>query len=187
VPEYLHHYFSSLEHQPLIIGDFVQGEIMGTTNGPYSIEFPVGSRVKTADRKTLEEFSRTWKYHNKLQPEQIDYHDRVATVEDAGVYHGGDELYRLEGIPGIWHERLLTAYELGETLPPLSGIEGKAFAERHLIKVKVDPVRWTVLWKNPKSEEYWKEYFPESELPGGGPPEFVKLTEQEAREEFGSW
>lgn len=82
---------------------------MGRTRGAYNIEFAVGSRVKIADRQTLEEFMRTWKYHNKLQPEQIDYHDRVAKVEDAGAYHGGDELYRLEGIPGIWHEQCLFA------------------------------------------------------------------------------
>lgn len=77
---------------------------MGRTRGAYNIEFAVGSWVKIADRETLHAFLRSWKYHNKLQPEQIDYHDRLARVEDAGVYHGGDELYRLEGIPGIWHE-----------------------------------------------------------------------------------
>lgn len=84
---------------------------MGRTKGPYNLEFPVGSRVRTGDRHTLEEFLRSWKYHNKLQPEQVDYHDRVATVEDAAVYHGGDELYRLEGIPGIWHEQCLVSYQ----------------------------------------------------------------------------
>jgi hypothetical protein len=69
----------------------------------------------------------------------------------------------------------------------LSGNEGKAFAERHLAKLKVDPVNWKVLWTNPQTGEFWKEYFPESELHGGGPPEFVKITEQEAKAEFGSW
>lgn len=85
---------------------------MGKTKGPYNIEFPVGSRVKTADRETLEEFLRSWKYHDKLQPEQLDYHDRVAKVAEVGFYHGGDELYRLEGIPGIWHEENLVAFEV---------------------------------------------------------------------------
>lgn len=84
---------------------------MGRRKGSYNIEFPIGSRVKTASRATLEDFLRSWKYHSKLQPEQIDYHDRIARVEDASVYHGGDELYRLEGIPGIWHEQCLVAYE----------------------------------------------------------------------------
>lgn len=81
--------------------------VMGKTKGPYNAEFPVGSTVRIADRASLEEFARSWKYHNKLQPEQIEYHDRVAKVARASVYHGGDELYELEGIPGIWHEQCL--------------------------------------------------------------------------------
>lgn len=84
---------------------------MGRTKGPYEIEFPIGSKVKVAGRDVLENFLQTWQYHNKLEPQQVDYHDRVAMVEYAGVYHGGDELYRLEGIPGIWHEQCLSAYE----------------------------------------------------------------------------
>jgi len=80
---------------------------MGKTKGPYNAEFPVGSTVKIATRAFLEEFARTWAYHHKLQPEQIDYHDQVGRVERASVYHGGDELYELEGIPGIWHEQCL--------------------------------------------------------------------------------
>lgn len=78
---------------------------MGKIRGPYNSEVAVGSLVKIADRETFEHFVKTWEYHNKLQPEQLDNHDRVARVEDAGVYHGGDELYRLEGIPGIWQEQ----------------------------------------------------------------------------------
>lgn len=84
---------------------------VGKTKGPYHIEFPVGSRVRIANLESLENFVRNWKYHNKLEPEQLDYHDRIAKVEDAGVYHGGDELYRLEEIPGIWHEQCLLAIE----------------------------------------------------------------------------
>jgi hypothetical protein len=83
---------------------------MGKTKGAYNIEFPIGSRVLIADRQFLENFLRTWKYHNKLQPEQLDFSSQVATVEEAGVYHGGDELYKLSGIPGLWHEQCVTAY-----------------------------------------------------------------------------
>jgi hypothetical protein len=32
---------------------------------------------------------------------------KVAEVENVGFYHGGDALYILKGIPGIWHERCL--------------------------------------------------------------------------------
>jgi hypothetical protein len=68
-----------------------------------------------------------------------------------------------------------------------SGNEGKDFAARNLVKLKVDVANWKVLWQNPETGEYWKEYFPESELHGGGTPEFVKIEEEEARNEFISW
>jgi hypothetical protein len=83
---------------------------LGKTKGPYNIEFPIGSKVRIADRLFLENFLRTWKYHNKLLLEQLDYYGQVAVVEQAGVYHGGDELYKLRDIPGIWHEQCLTMY-----------------------------------------------------------------------------
>lgn len=76
---------------------------MGRMKGAYKIEFPVGTKVRIADRQVLEEFLRDWKYHNKLRPEQVDFHGRVTKVVQAGFYHGGDELYQLQGIPGIWH------------------------------------------------------------------------------------
>ncbi len=82
---------------------------MGKTKGLYKEEFPKGSRVRIAGRSFLEEFSRTWKLHNKLNPEQLNYAGQIAVVEDVGFYHGGDELYRLHGVPGIWHEQCLEA------------------------------------------------------------------------------
>jgi hypothetical protein len=89
---------------------------MGKTQGAYNIEFPTGTSVKIADRGTLENFLKNWKYHDKLTPEQVEYHDRVALVERTGIYFGGDELYWLEGIPGTWHEQCLSAHpEPGKT------------------------------------------------------------------------
>lgn len=82
---------------------------MGKTKGPYKEEFPKGSRVKIASRSTLEEFLKTWRLHNKLQPEQLEYAGQVAEVDSIGFYHGGDELYKLKGVPGIWHEQCLEA------------------------------------------------------------------------------
>jgi hypothetical protein len=84
---------------------------MGRTKGPYKAEFEVGSTVRIADREFLEEFARTWKYHHKLRPEQLAYHGRIVRVTHASVYHGGDELYELERIPGIWHEQCLSAWQ----------------------------------------------------------------------------
>lgn len=29
---------------------------------------------------------------------------KVATIKSVSFYHGGDEIYTLEEVPGIWHE-----------------------------------------------------------------------------------
>jgi len=75
----------------------------------YKEKFPKGSAVKIASRPFLEDFLRTWKYHHKLQPDQLNYADQIAQVEKVGFYHGGDVLYNLNDIPGIWHEECLEA------------------------------------------------------------------------------
>jgi hypothetical protein len=84
---------------------------MGKTKGPYNCEFPKGTTVCIASRDFLEKFQRDWQYHHKLTSEQLDHHGQIAVVERASVYHGGDELYELEGIPGIWHEHCLNAVD----------------------------------------------------------------------------
>jgi hypothetical protein len=80
---------------------------MGKMKGPYKEEFPKGSVVKIASRPSLESFLKTWKLHNRLEPYQLNYAGQVAEVESVSFYHGGDELYRLKGIPGIWHEQCI--------------------------------------------------------------------------------
>jgi hypothetical protein len=74
---------------------------MGKTKGPYRAEYPVGCVVKIVARDVLEDFLRTWKLHNKLQPEQIEYAGRSGKIKSVGFYHGGYELYQIEGVPGI--------------------------------------------------------------------------------------
>jgi hypothetical protein len=66
----------------------------------------------------------------------------------------------------------------------LEGNEGQKFARANLVQVVVDDVNWKVLYSNPATGEYWKEIFPQSELQGGGPPVFVKISEEEAKREF---
>ena len=88
---------------------------MGKTRGPYNIEFPEGTRVRVASRAELERFQREWHLHDPLQPEQLDFADRVSTVSRIGFYHGGDELYWFDDIPGTWHECCLRA--AGEATP----------------------------------------------------------------------
>lgn len=82
---------------------------MGKTKGVNVAEFEVGSQVRIADRAFLESFLEAGQYHNELDPEQLQYADRVAAVQSVNFFHGGDEIYQLEGIPGVWHEECLRA------------------------------------------------------------------------------
>lgn len=82
---------------------------MGKTKGLNKAEFEVGTEVRVADRAFLDEFLEAGQYHNELEPEQLDYADRVARVKDVKFFHGGDEIYTLDGIPGVWHEECLRA------------------------------------------------------------------------------
>ena len=70
-------------------------------------KFPEGGKARIADRVTLEEFMATWKYHHKPRPEQLEYAGRVAIVVEVGWYHGGDPVYKLGGIPGLWLDQCL--------------------------------------------------------------------------------
>ncbi|MGC2661998.1 MAG: hypothetical protein WA324_28895 [Bryobacteraceae bacterium] len=56
----------------------------------YKATFPVGSKVRIVPQPALDEFARTWKYHHKLQPEQMRYAGASAIVRDVSFYHGGD-------------------------------------------------------------------------------------------------
>jgi hypothetical protein len=75
----------------------------------YTAVYPMGTHVRVADRPFLEGFLATWKYHHKLRPEQLEYAGKESTVEKVSFYHGGDQLYDLKDIPGIWHEQCLRA------------------------------------------------------------------------------
>lgn len=81
---------------------------MSKNRGPYKSEYPDGSRVRILDREQLERFAKEWKYHNPLQQEQLQFAGQTAVVKTVGFYHGGDELYELNNVPGIWHEQCLT-------------------------------------------------------------------------------
>jgi hypothetical protein len=82
---------------------------VGKTKGVNVAEFEIGSQVRIADRAFLESFLEAGQYHNELEPEQLEYADRTATVQSVNFFHGGDEIYQLEGIPGVWHEECLRA------------------------------------------------------------------------------
>ena len=76
---------------------------------PYAERYPVGTRIRIADRARLEQFRREWLWHNPLTAEQLAFANRDAIVRDVSFYHGGDVLYRVDGAPGIWHEVCLIA------------------------------------------------------------------------------
>ena len=71
-------------------------------------EFEVGTEVRIADRAFLEDFLEAGQYHNELEPEQLEFAGRTAKVKAVNFFHGGDEIYTLEGIPGVWHEECLS-------------------------------------------------------------------------------
>lgn len=106
---------------------------MGGTKSPYKEEFPKGSTVKIADCASLEEFLRTWKFHHKLQTEQLRYADKVAKVKSVGFYHGGDELYELKGVPGLWHEQCFDSGEANRVLTQSAGVLAGTFPVTRLI------------------------------------------------------
>ena len=80
---------------------------MGKTHGPYKPEYPAGTQVQIVAREALEAFAREWKWHHPLEPHQLSFAGQIARVNDVTFYHGGDELYQLEGVPGLWHEENL--------------------------------------------------------------------------------
>lgn len=92
---------------------------MGSTRGPYREEFPVGTFVRIRELPVLERFRETWRLHHPLTDEQLACAEREAKVVQVGFYHGGDELYSLDGIPGFWHECCLTAP--GDSTAPACG------------------------------------------------------------------
>jgi hypothetical protein len=84
---------------------------MGDTKGRYNPEYPVGSKVRIADRIFLEQFIEEWNLHNPLQPTQLQFAGMDVVVSNVSFYHGGYELYELVDVPGVWHERCLKSID----------------------------------------------------------------------------
>jgi hypothetical protein len=78
---------------------------------PFQEQSPVGATVRIAERAQLERFPSEWQFHYKLEAKQLSCAGRTARVRDVGFYHGGDVLYHLKGVPGVWHEVCLRAVD----------------------------------------------------------------------------
>ena len=74
---------------------------------PYAEKYPVGTPVRVASRTELERFRDEWHLHNPLQLDQLTFAGQRSHVSGVGFYHGGDPLYRLAEVPGVWHEACL--------------------------------------------------------------------------------
>jgi hypothetical protein len=68
-------------------------------------------RVQIADRDCHDEFKRTWRLHHPLTGEQLLFASNLGVISYVSFYHGGDELYVIDGIPGIWHEVCISLAE----------------------------------------------------------------------------
>lgn len=74
---------------------------------PYKEKYPAGTKIRIASVERLLEFKRTWKYHYPISDEQVEAAGKAAKVKGVGFYHGGDVLYTLQEVGGIWHEQVL--------------------------------------------------------------------------------
>jgi hypothetical protein len=81
----------------------------------YDALFEVGSTVRIQPFGVLDAFRSSWKFHHPLTVEQLRFADHSATVASIGYYHGGDVLYTLKDVPGIWHEECLARGDKRQT------------------------------------------------------------------------
>ncbi|HWY62745.1 MAG TPA: hypothetical protein VNW15_12665 [Rhizomicrobium sp.] len=71
-------------------------------------KYQIGEIVLIDSPESLAAFARTWKRHHPLHPRQFAFAGQTAKIANSLLYHGGDILYELEGIPGLWHQQLLS-------------------------------------------------------------------------------
>jgi hypothetical protein len=64
--------------------------------------------VRIADEGLLRQFMRPqYAYHHPVQVGMIEHAGEVAKIAEVAYYHGGDPLYTLYLVPGLWHEACL--------------------------------------------------------------------------------
>jgi hypothetical protein len=74
----------------------------------YKEDFATGSMVQVKSSDELAKFMRpTWQHHHPVSHEQLQYAGAKVRVLGVAFYHGGDPLYTLSEVPGLWHEQCL--------------------------------------------------------------------------------
>jgi hypothetical protein len=68
----------------------------------------------------------------------------------------------------------------------LNGYKAEAFVEQNFQIIMVDAESRKILWRDPVTGQFWRETFSPGEMQAPGPPEYVRITEEEARAEFGT-
>ena len=74
----------------------------------YRERFPAGTRVRIASLAELEQFRQNWAFHDPLTLAQLGSAGRETVVKEVGFYHGGEPLYALKDVLGVWHEACLS-------------------------------------------------------------------------------
>lgn len=60
------------------------------------------------------------------------------------------------------------------------------FARDNFEEIAINKEQWKVLYRDTSSGQLWLQYYPHASAHGGGPPVFVEINLDDARQQFGS-
>ena len=66
----------------------------------------------------------------------------------------------------------------------ISGADAQKYISSHLKEVEVNDQTWEILFICPITKLFWIEKYLHSESQGGGSPDLVKISEDDARKKF---
>lgn len=62
--------------------------------------------------------------------------------------------------------------------------EARDLEQTHFQKIAVDSKNWRILFKCPDTQALWMKHYPDAGNHGGGVPEYVRLSEEQAASYF---